>query len=47
MTRHLYFFQARGAIDGMEAEPRRKDSVVTAEDTGEFVYNMATYELRN
>lgn len=24
----------------------RKDSVVNAEDTGEFVYNMATYELR-
>ena len=25
---------------------RRKDSVVNAEETGEFVYNMATYELR-
>jgi flavin reductase (DIM6/NTAB) family NADH-FMN oxidoreductase RutF len=24
----------------------RKDSVVNAEQTGEFVYNMATYELR-
>ncbi|HVN96663.1 MAG TPA: flavin reductase family protein [Syntrophorhabdaceae bacterium] len=26
---------------------RRKDSVVNAEETGEFVYNMATYELRD
>ena len=25
---------------------RRKDTVVNIEDTGEFVYNMATYELR-
>ncbi len=25
---------------------RRKDTVVNAEETGEFVYNMATYELR-
>jgi flavin reductase (DIM6/NTAB) family NADH-FMN oxidoreductase RutF len=25
---------------------KRKDSVVNAEQTGEFVYNMATYELR-
>ena len=25
---------------------RRKDTVVNAEQTGEFVYNMATYELR-
>ena len=25
---------------------RRKDSVVNAEETGEFVYNMATYDLR-
>ena len=41
------FFSGSGAIDGMEAEPRRKDSVVNAEDTGEFVYNMAAYELRN
>ena len=26
---------------------KRKDSVVNAEATGEFVYNMATYELRD
>jgi flavin reductase (DIM6/NTAB) family NADH-FMN oxidoreductase RutF len=26
---------------------RRKDSVVNAEETGEFVFNMATYGLRN
>ena len=25
---------------------RRKDSVVNAEETGQFVYNMATYDLR-
>jgi flavin reductase (DIM6/NTAB) family NADH-FMN oxidoreductase RutF len=25
---------------------KRKDSVVNAEETGEFVYNMATYDLR-
>ena len=36
------FFSGSGAIDGEEAEPRRKDSVVNADDTGEFVYNMAT-----
>ena len=40
------FFSRSGVIDGLEAEPRRKDSVVNAEDTGEFVYNMATYGLR-
>jgi len=27
-------------------EGRRKDSVVNAEQTGEFVYNMVTYDLR-
>ncbi len=26
---------------------RRKDSVVNAEETGEFVYNLVTYELRD
>ena len=26
---------------------RRKDTVVNVEETGEFVYNMATYELRD
>ena len=41
------FFSGSGAIDGVDAEPRRKDSVVNAEVTGEFVYNMATYDLRN
>jgi flavin reductase (DIM6/NTAB) family NADH-FMN oxidoreductase RutF len=35
-------FSAGGQIpDG-----RRKDSVINAEETGEFVYNMATYALR-
>jgi flavin reductase (DIM6/NTAB) family NADH-FMN oxidoreductase RutF len=29
-----------------ETTGRRKDSVVNAEQTGEFVWNMATYELR-
>lgn len=42
------FFSGSGAIDEDEsAAPRRKDSVVNAEDTGEFVYNMATYGLRD
>ena len=27
-------------------EGKRKDSVINAEQTGEFVYNMATYDLR-
>lgn len=40
------FFSGSGTSDEREAEPRRKDSVVNAEDTGEFVYNMATYGLR-
>jgi flavin reductase (DIM6/NTAB) family NADH-FMN oxidoreductase RutF len=40
------FFSGSGTSDEQEAEPRRKDSVVNAEDTGEFVYNMATYGLR-
>jgi flavin reductase (DIM6/NTAB) family NADH-FMN oxidoreductase RutF len=26
---------------------KRKDSVINAEETGEFVYNMATYDLRD
>jgi flavin reductase (DIM6/NTAB) family NADH-FMN oxidoreductase RutF len=34
-------FAANQKTDG-----RRKDSVVNAEQSGEFVYNMATYELR-
>ncbi|MEW6489957.1 MAG: flavin reductase family protein [Thermodesulfobacteriota bacterium] len=34
-------FAANQTTDG-----RRKDSVVNAEETGEFVYNMATWELR-
>lgn len=42
------FFSGSGAIDEEDgAAPRRKDSVVNAEDTGEFVYNMATYALRD
>lgn len=40
------FFSGSGTIDEKDAEPRRKDSVVNAENTGEFVYNMATYGLR-
>jgi flavin reductase (DIM6/NTAB) family NADH-FMN oxidoreductase RutF len=35
-------FSAFTRFDG-----RRKDSVSNAEETGEFVYNMATYELRD
>ncbi len=35
-------FSANTHFDG-----RRKDSVVNAETTGEFVYNMATYALRD
>ena len=34
-------FAANQTTDG-----RRKDTVVNAEQTGEFVYNMATYDLR-
>lgn len=30
-----------------DARGRRKDSVINAEETGEFVYNMATYDLRD
>jgi flavin reductase (DIM6/NTAB) family NADH-FMN oxidoreductase RutF len=32
---------------GRYPDGRRKDSVVNTEETGEFVYNMATYELRD
>jgi flavin reductase (DIM6/NTAB) family NADH-FMN oxidoreductase RutF len=35
-------FSAFTRLDG-----RRKDSVANAEETGEFVFNMATYELRD
>ena len=35
-------FSANNHFDG-----RRKDSVVNAEETREFVYNMATYDLRD
>jgi flavin reductase (DIM6/NTAB) family NADH-FMN oxidoreductase RutF len=31
---------------GQHPDGRRKDSVVNAEESGEFVYNMATYDLR-
>ena len=34
-------FSANNHFDG-----RRKDSVVNAEETGEFVFNVATYDLR-
>ncbi len=31
---------------GQHPDGHRKDSVINAEETGEFVFNMATYELR-
>jgi flavin reductase (DIM6/NTAB) family NADH-FMN oxidoreductase RutF len=31
---------------GQNSQGRRKDTVVNSEQTGEFVWNMATYELR-
>jgi flavin reductase (DIM6/NTAB) family NADH-FMN oxidoreductase RutF len=37
----IVMFSANQTTDG-----RRKDSVCNAEDTGEFVWNMATYALR-
>jgi flavin reductase (DIM6/NTAB) family NADH-FMN oxidoreductase RutF len=36
-------FSAAGRLD----DGHRKDSLVNAEETGEFVYNMATYDLRD
>jgi flavin reductase (DIM6/NTAB) family NADH-FMN oxidoreductase RutF len=39
------FFSASGRDDETTG-PRRKDSVINAENTGEFVWNMATYDLR-
>lgn len=32
---------------GTHFDGRRKDSVINAEETGEFVWNMATYDLRD
>jgi flavin reductase (DIM6/NTAB) family NADH-FMN oxidoreductase RutF len=32
---------------GQHPDGHRKDSLVNCEETGEFVYNMATYELRS
>jgi len=40
------FFSGSGAPGEEGAEPRRKHSVVNAENSGEFVFNMATYGLR-
>jgi flavin reductase (DIM6/NTAB) family NADH-FMN oxidoreductase RutF len=40
------FFSGSGFDVPEGAEPRRKDSTVNAENTGEFVWNMATYDLR-
>ncbi len=40
------FFSGSGRPEEDGAEPRRKDSVINAETTGEFVFNMATYGLR-
>jgi len=42
---YVMFSGGGGALDG--APPRRKDSVQNATDTGEFVINMATWELRD
>ena len=39
---HLVMFAANRYPDG-----RRKDTVLNAEDTGWFVWNMATYALRD
>ena len=39
---HMVMFAANQHPDG-----RRKDSVINAEETGWFVWNMATYELRD
>src|SRR5262245_12122174 len=38
----MVMFSANQTTDG-----RRKDSVVNAEETGVFVWNMATWDLRN
>lgn len=35
------------SANGSHADGGRKDSVVNAQTTGEFVYNMATWELRD
>jgi flavin reductase (DIM6/NTAB) family NADH-FMN oxidoreductase RutF len=32
---------------GQHPDGHRKDSLINCEETGEFVYNMATYELRD
>jgi len=41
------FFSGSGFDAPASEAPRRKDSVVNAENTGEFVWNMATYDLRD
>ena len=41
------FFSGSGLPEEEGSEPRRKDSVCNAENTGEFVYNMATYAMRD
>lgn len=44
---NLGFDPAYVMIAANQLEPgRRKDTVVNIEETGEFVYNMATYDLR-
>jgi len=40
------FFSPSGVPGEEGAEPRRKHSVVNAENSGEFVFNMATYGLQ-
>lgn len=41
------FFSGSKVEDGVGRSPRSKDSVANAETTGEFVWNMATYDLRH
>ena len=44
---NLGFDPAYVMISANQGEPgKRKDTVVNIEETGEFVYNMATYDLR-
>jgi len=41
------FFSGSGLPEEDGTAPARKHSVVNAENTGEFVWNMATYDLRD
>ena len=45
---NIGFDPAYVMISANQIEPgRRKDTIVNIEETGEFVYNMATYDLRD